>query len=223
MFTSIPTYDKYRTLSAQNPMMKGEDVYALQHALNTLGFFVGETDGILGAQTVRGIFEAQKNFFLVADGKAGGKTQDALAMAIASTVGDMEHVPHLALRGQLEHESGFRLGIYSPARPAGDFDAGVAQRNTAHTPAREGFNPAQSILALAQNTRKHYDLFEGLMSRERRWTLAQGAWNAPAFACYIARHEGAIKVTPAMMAHPTAAALKTFEAYMAKVSQYLTF
>lgn len=221
MFDHIPTYDKYRTLSLQKPMLRGEDVYALQNALNTLGFFVGTADGILGPDTDRGIHDAQKNFFITNDGKAGGKTQETLAMAIASTVSYQEHIPELAMRGQMEHESGFRLGIYSDARPAGDFDAGVTQRNTAHTPAREGFNPSLSIVALAENTRKHYDLFEGITTRNRRWALAQGAWNAPAFACYIAREEGAIKVRSGMVLRPSAASRKTFEEYMAKVSKYL--
>lgn len=221
MFEKVPTYDKRRTLSVKSPMLKGEDVYALQNALNALGFFIGAADGILGPQTDRGIREAQKNFFLVADGLAGQKTQTALATAILNHAGDLEHVPHIALRGQLEWESGFWLGIYSDARPEGDFDAGVAQRNTKYTPAQEGFNPSLSILALAEDTRKHYDLFAGIMTSVRRWTLAQGAWNAPAYACFIAREEGAIKVTSRMTERPSAAARSALEGYMSKVSKYL--
>lgn len=221
MFEKVPTYDKRRTLSLKSPMLKGEDVYALQNALNALGFFIGAADGILGPQTDRGIREAQRNFFLKGDGLAGEKTNTALATAILDHAGDLEHIPDIVLRGQLEHESGFWLGIYSDARAAGDFDAGVAQRNTKYTPAEEGFNPSLSILALAEHTRKHYDLFAGVTTSVRRWTLAQGAWNAPAYACYIAHEEGATKVPFRMMTRPSATARETLEEYMSKVSKYL--
>lgn len=223
MFEHIPIYDPYRTLSInmKNPLFPSEDVYALQSALNSLGFSVGDADGFIGPLTDKGIRAAQKNFFLVVDGLAGGKTQETLAMTIAGKVILVEHVPHSAVRGQLEHESGFRLGNYSPARPEGDFDAGVAQRNTAHTPAEEGFHPLLSIMALGVNTRKHYDLFAGVTPLKQRWMLAQGAWNAPAFACFIAREKGATKVTSRMTLRPTSEQRLTFEQYVAKVSKYL--
>jgi hypothetical protein len=221
MFEKVPTYDKRRTLSLKSPMMKGEDVYALQNALNALGFFIGAADGILGPQTERGIREAQRNFFLKGDGLAGEKTNTALATAILDHAGDLEHIPDIVLRGQIEWESGFWLGIYSDPRPEGDFDAGVAQRNTKYTPAQEGFNPSLSILALAEDVRKHYDLFAGVTPVVRRWRLAQGAWNAPAYACYIAREEGATKVTARMTEQPSATSRKTLEEYMTKVSKYL--
>lgn len=222
MFESIPTYDKYRTLQLKDPYMKGEDVYALQTALNTAGFNCGTADGVLGPQTSRAINAAQQFFQLVVDGKAGGATQKALAMAVSDKEASLARVPKEALYGQLEHESGFRLGIYSPEREDGSYDAGVAQRNTNFTPPQQGFDVPPSILALAQNTRKHYDLFEGVPTK-RRWQLAQGAWNAPAFACYIAREEGAFKVKQSQTLRPSSTSRQTLEEYIAKVSQYLTF
>lgn len=221
MFQTVPTYWRYRTLRVTDPLMRGEDVYALQTALFACGFDPGPWDGILGRGTGAAIRSAQSHFGLVLDGLAGGKTQEALARHLADRASDTHRITKGALRGQLEHESGFRVGNYSPARSDGSYDAGVTQRNTAHTPAKEGFNVPESINALALLVRRHYDLFEGLPVR-RRWSLAQGAWNAPAFACWIARAEGATRVTAGMTLKPGATARQTFEAYVASVSTYLT-
>jgi hypothetical protein len=220
MFSQVPTYDKYRTLELKSPLLKGEDVFALQRALDELGYEPGDSDGILGRMTSDAIKTAQRRLTIVVDGKAGGNTQKALAMAIAEPIAAQKQVRLDAIRGQLEHESGFRLGIYSPPRPDNSFDAGVAQRNTQHIPAMQGFDPFLSIISLAVVVRKHYDLFAGVPER-RRWVLAQGSWNAPAFACYLARAEGATKVTKAMTATLSAPSRRIFEEYMAKVSKYL--
>jgi hypothetical protein len=220
MFSHIPTYDKYRTLKLGMPMTPSEDVYALQRALDERGFEPGAADGLFGRLTELAVKKAQTRLEITVDGLAGGGTQKALAMAIAGPICAAQHIRLDAVRGQLEHESGFRLGIYSEARPDGSFDAGVTQRNTQHTPAMQGFDPFMSIMALGVVVRKHYDLFEGLPER-RRWMLAQGAWNAPAFACCLARAEGATKVTKAMTATPSAPSRKIFETYMEKVSKYL--
>jgi Putative peptidoglycan binding domain len=221
MFTILPTYNRYRTLMVTAPQQQGEDVFALQTALNDQGFPVGALDGILGVKTGAAITAAQKSLHIVADGKAGGGTQKELAMAIASKVAVALDIPISAFMGQLEFESGFRLGNYSPPRADNTYDAGVAQRNTRHTPPEQGFDPAASITALGNVIRQHYDLFVGL-APHRRWALAQGAWNAPAFACYIAREEGATQVTKSMTAQPYPEARAIFEAYVAHASVYLT-
>ena len=220
MFSHVPTYDKFRTLKLGMPKTPSEDVYALQRALDELGCEPGDSDGIFGPMTDGATKKAQTRLGLVVDGQAGALTQRALAMTIADPISASKHVRREVLKGQMEHESSFRLGIYSEARPDGSFDAGVTQRNTQHIPAMQGFDPFLSIMSLATVVRKHYDLFWGL-PETRRWTLAQGAWNAPAFACYIAKEEGATKVTQGMTRSPSAASRKTFEEYMAKVSKYL--
>lgn len=222
MFESIPTYQLYRTLFVTSPMLQGEDVYALQTALTELGFNPGPVDGILGNQTGSAIRTAQQKAFLVVDGKAGGATQKYLAMELASRVAIDLQVPLQGFRGQLELESGYRLGIYSPPRSDGTYDAGVAQRNTKFTPPAQGFDTRASIRALGENTRRHYDLFEGLVDIRRRWALAQGAWNAPAFACYFARQEGAVKVSAGMTARPNEAGRIAFDNYVKQASVYLT-
>lgn len=220
MFTSYPTYSRYRTLQLTTPQQRGEDVYALQVALNKRGFDCGDADGILGPNTSRAILEFQKEAYLTADGKAGGITQQALTMELVSEVAPLLDIPVTCFRGQLELESGFRLGNYSPMRPDGSYDAGVAQRNTQFTKASVGFDPVLSIRALGEVVRNHHSLFSGVASR-RRWALAQGAWNAPAFACYLARAEGATRVTSSMVLKPTEAQRQIFETYVANASAYL--
>lgn len=222
MFTTYPTYFRYRTLGLTNPMMRGEDVYALQTALEECGYPCGAPDGILGPITAKRITEFQAEMRLVSDGLAGGATQRALALDIARRSAAAAVIPYAAMRGQIELESGYRLGNYSPQRPDNNYDAGVTQRNTKFTSPPDGFDAQKSIDALAANTRKHYDLFAGLNANDRRrWALAQGAWNAPAFACFIARELGAQKVTIGMTLKPTTEQRETFEAYVTNVSIYL--
>ena len=221
MFTSYPTYFRYRTLQLVDPLMRGEDVYALQTALNELSFPCGYADGILGVLTGQAIKDAQRKYELVVDGKAGPTTQKTIAIKLASAVARAFGIPPEANRGQIEHESGYVLGNYSPLRSDNTYDAGVAQRNTKYTDPKEGFDVGSSLGALSASTRKYYDLFAGVAPDRRRWALAQGAWNAPAFACYIAREEGATKVTSGMVLRPGAEARRTFETYVSVVSQYL--
>lgn len=227
MFTDYPTYSRYRTLGlAQGsaPLQRGEDVYALQLALKECGVDPGTPDGILGTKTAQAIRAVQTHLFLTVDGLAGGATQRALALHIATGVAAQSEIPISGLQGQLEHESGYRLGNYSPLRDDDTYDAGVAQRNTKYTDPKLGFDPADSIGALGRNTRKYFDLFAGMGPVKRRWALAQGAWNAPAFACYLAREEGGANVklvTPGMVRQPTKEQRATFEQYVADVTLYL--
>jgi hypothetical protein len=221
MFTTYPKYSRYRTLALTEPVMQGEDVFALQTALNEIGVPCGIEDGVLGLHTSTAIRNAQAQLGVVVDGKAGGMTQRALAMRVAEGVTDGNTMLTLALKGQMEHESGFRLGNYSPLRADNSYDAGVCQRNTQHTPAKSGFTVPDSIEQLAHVVQSHYELFSGVHDVISRWRFAQGAWNAPAFACYLAREEGATKVTKSMTLRPTDAQRATFETYMAHVSVYL--
>ena len=222
MFTTFPSYPRYRTLGPATPALMGEDVYALQTGLNVLKFGAGATDGVFGGRTLGAVKMAQKDFHLEVDGLVGGITWRALALRISDDICDDRFVPRSANKGQLEFESGYRGGIYSARRAEGDYDAGVAQRNTRFHPPRSAFNMPESIAMLTTNTRKYYDLFEGVPSQFRRWSLAQGAWNAPAFACYFARAAGAKKVTTGMIARPSVESARIFEEYMSRASVYLT-
>lgn len=226
MFTSYPTYPHYRALHRTSPATRGEDVYALQTALAELGFDPQGLDGILGDNSAAAIRAFQSKhttapYYLKVDAVAGQLTQRALALECATFDDAAYRLPVGLLKGQIEHESSFWLGNYSVQYTDGSFDAGVAQRNTDITPANEGFKVPQSISVLAGNTRRHFDLFEGVKDTRRRWALAQGAWNAPAFACYIARAEGATKVTGSMTRQPSDSDRAKLEAYIQSVSVYL--
>lgn len=220
-FTAYPTYDRYRTLRLTTPQQRGYDVYALQTALIRQGFNLPQfgADGYFGKECDAAVRAAQKANGLVVDGLAGGKTQEALAVKISQGYAVETGVPAARLYGSMSHESGFRLGNYSDQRDDGSYDAGVTQRNTRLTPAQEGFTVPESIEALAKRTKQYYVLFEGLAT-DRRWDLAQGAWNAPAYACYIAKEEGAHGVPTNQTAKPGVTARATFEAYVASVSAY---
>lgn len=73
---------KSRLLKRKSPMMKGEDVEALQKALHKAGYesTVGKIDGIFGKRTEKGVRAFQKAKKLVVDGIAGPKTFKALGL-----------------------------------------------------------------------------------------------------------------------------------------------
>ncbi len=214
-FAAFPTHPRYRTLKLSEPRQTGLDVFALQNALKDLAYNSdpGALDGILGPQTAKAIKGAQTGMFITVDGLAGGGTQTAIADRLAQRVQYRLKLPNGLLLGQLMAESGCRLGNYSPQRADGTYDAGVAQRNTAFTPPRDGFGVLVSIDALGVRQRAYYDKFAGVSGR-RRWELAAGSWNAPAFASYIAREEGATGVKASETSRPSDAARATLEAYM---------
>lgn len=221
MFTTYPTYEDLRPLLLWTPVLRGEDVYALQHAMKSMGFTV-ELDGIFGKETDKLVRNMQKNLGLFVDGSVGPVTNETVAMLFAASIADELDIPVEAPKGQLKHESAYYLGRVSfPPRPNGSYDAGVSQRNTEHTPPQEGFKPKPSIRAMLERVQTHYILFRGVTPLRRRMALAQGSWNAPAFACYIAREEGATNVTPGMVLRPSEASRQKFEAYVANVSKYL--
>jgi N-acetylmuramoyl-L-alanine amidase len=67
-----------RVLYLRYPYFRGDDVRALQHRLNVLGFDPGREDGIFGDQTSRAVSDFQQNVGLDPDGIVGATTLDAL-------------------------------------------------------------------------------------------------------------------------------------------------
>jgi N-acetylmuramoyl-L-alanine amidase len=67
-----------RLLYLQAPMLRGDDVAALQLRLSSLGFDAGRVDGIFGPQTEKALAEFQRNAGLPTDGIAGRATIDEL-------------------------------------------------------------------------------------------------------------------------------------------------
>lgn len=58
----------------QPPLMRGDDVAALQARLTEMGFHCGRVDGIFGPMTESAVKEFQKSAGVVADGKCGPAT-----------------------------------------------------------------------------------------------------------------------------------------------------
>jgi N-acetylmuramoyl-L-alanine amidase len=67
-----------RLLYHRRPMLRGDDVAALQQRLNALGFDAGRGDGILGEQTAAALRDFQRNAGIAVDGIAGPATLAAL-------------------------------------------------------------------------------------------------------------------------------------------------
>lgn len=63
-----------RLLMLSAPHLRGDDVVALQNALNHLGFDCGRPDGIFGAATARALSDFQRNCGLTPDGICGPQT-----------------------------------------------------------------------------------------------------------------------------------------------------
>ena len=65
-----------RLLYLRQPMLRGDDVAALQRTLGSLGFDAGRVDGIFGPDTKRALDEFQRNIGIVVDGVCGPGTLD---------------------------------------------------------------------------------------------------------------------------------------------------
>lgn len=68
-----------RLLWRTRNMMRGDDVVALQHRINLLGFDAGSEDGIFGPLTQTAVEEFQRNIGLVVDGVVGPSTLATLS------------------------------------------------------------------------------------------------------------------------------------------------
>ena len=219
MFTSRPTYDIFRTLKLTDPFQRGEDVYALQTAIVGLGVDV-DTDGILGPATSKAIKTVQDKLNITVDGLAGGGTQTAIVRREANAARGNHNLPVGLTFGQISHESSCRLGIYTPTYADGSWDVGATQRNSALYDIKESFTVPFVIDFLGAYERSYYDKFAGVKDTARRWALAAGAWNRPAYAGWIANEEGA-HVPRSNTKQPTTAQRVSLEAYMASATAFL--
>jgi hypothetical protein len=216
VFTAYPTYSRYRALRSQLPYIHGEDVYALQTALQGVSCWV-TADGIFGSATERAVtaYPSQRPALLPADGIAGPRTQERLAANLAVMSARKHHLPHGLLYGQAAHESSFILGNYSLQYKDGSWDSGVVQMNSDVYPVADAFDTPKALDTCAAHCRTAYDAFltNPALGDARRWGLAAGAWNAPAFAHYLAG------VKP--WAVPTTEQKQTLEAYIESVTAYM--
>lgn len=240
MFTSYPTYSKWRPLKFG--VTPGEDVYALQSALNDVQNAGLVLDGAFGKLTGQAVLEFQQDAVKgdptigEADGIAGTLTQRALTLLLCRRVSSESGVRFLALKGQTEHESSHRPGMYSPLHYPGtvkqSWDSGAAQENSLikfdalddslSARVRRAFTPLFAIRDLAARIVEYRDHFGAIESYDRRLQLAQGCWNAPAWACHIAYEEGAHNAWVAARKSLTLSSTQRLiiETYMAEVAAY---
>lgn len=229
MFTSYPTYPRFRPLRLG--VTPGEDVYALQCALNEVNQAHLTEDGNLGPMTSLAIKSYQQKVAATdptigeADGIVGTLTHRALTLAICHMVSKETGVRFLALKGQTEFESGFRSGIYSELHDRGtereSWDSGVVQENSRVFSVMGAFTPLPAVRDMTARIIEHRDHFTEI-SGDRRLQLAQGTWNAPAWACFIAYEEGARSSWVRARKSRTLSGSQraTIEAYMAHVAVY---
>ena len=102
-----------RPLYLTSPMMRGDDVAALQLRLGTLGFNAGRVDGYFGPNTQRALRDFQRNVDLVVDGVCARDTVTQLSrMASRGTTISIAGLREReALRGTAPTLSGLRIAI----------------------------------------------------------------------------------------------------------------
>lgn len=223
-----PDAYEYRPLKQGD---QGWDVYALQTGLVEVGHGVGSsgTDGYFGADVDAAVKEFQAEHNLDVDGIAGIVTQTYVVKVLAPIATAAYRLPRNALKGQIEKESGNQLGNHSVTYSDGSLDIGVTQRNTRYHSYEDGFDVADSIDYLAKTIRGHFDAFSepscadrlrarGLPQTDprRKWELAMGAWNRPAYASYLAGRPMSESLKP------TQANIDWLEAYIDRVTVYIT-
>lgn len=77
-----------RLLYHRRPMIRGDDVFELQTALNSLGFDSGKEDGIFGPDTLRALLDFQRNRNMAEDGISGGEVAEELELVKRATSKD---------------------------------------------------------------------------------------------------------------------------------------
>lgn len=92
----------------------GEDVKALQDALNLLGFDAGEADGEFGPNTEAAVRRMQKRARITVDGQYGNQSHAALMVLLDSqddhSGGSAESAPSAAVRVTASHAATVRAG-----------------------------------------------------------------------------------------------------------------
>lgn len=81
-----------RLLYRRRPMLRGDDVTALQRRLNGLGFDAGREDGIFGDDTARALTEFQRNMSLPTDAMCGAATLSVLERVGGMAAGSVASV-----------------------------------------------------------------------------------------------------------------------------------
>lgn len=101
-----------RLLYVRTPMMRGEDVAALQTRLGSLGFDAGRVDGIFGPETLRALKDFQRNVGLPIDGICGPTSVEELLRVFRQSSTNIHSVKELeAIRFQTRRLSELSVAI----------------------------------------------------------------------------------------------------------------
>ena len=92
-----------RMLRLTSPMLRGDDVRAVQSRLQALGFSPGTVDGVYGDATAAAVRAFQQHLGLEVDGVVGPRTVAALGAAKANGNGHASSVGKRALAEAVKH------------------------------------------------------------------------------------------------------------------------
>ena len=216
---------QYRALRLTDPLQFGWDVYALQTGLNGLRGVYHEAlyeDGWLGVRTAERILDFQVRNSLEEDGIAGVVTQRVVALKLAAREGAVHDIPAGLLKGQLEYESSYWLGNHTAPYGDGSRDCGVAQRNTRYAGIEACFNTAMSVAMLAATLKTKWTAYAKVADNRRRWELAAGSWNRPAYTDALANGQTSVLVGGVRIdLSPGAPEREWIERYIREVTAYV--
>jgi N-acetylmuramoyl-L-alanine amidase len=142
-----------RLLYYRLPMLHGDDVAALQHDLNALGFDAGIVDGIFGAEAMRAVLDFQQNRGMAEDGIVGTEVINELTLMTRATKKMGREVVHerVWLRTLPGNVTGQRIFVDAFCRD--DLEAGLAWEAGSAAAAVLRELGAHSILSRAIDTR----------------------------------------------------------------------
>jgi peptidoglycan hydrolase-like protein with peptidoglycan-binding domain len=207
----------------------GYDVWALQRLLNEHGHEL-TVDGSFGTSTDESVRVWQEGRSLVVDGVAGPVTQRDMVLVLSPRFRERYQLPPSALKGQLSHESGCIVGNHTARYSDGSYDGGIAQCNSRfHIPENQ-FDAAYSLETLAKTVRGRFDAYRPTEATKRelarrdlpvpdlkrRWQLAMGSWNRPAWTNWLAGRP------MSESAKPSPEGLAQLEDYVTDVSIYVS-
>lgn len=231
---TIPDAPYDLRLAAVRRGSQNHTVWALQTCFVYHGHDLA-VDGDFGPNTERSVRLWQEGRDLIVDGIAGPVTQRSLVLIGAQRSADKYGLIVAAHKGQLLHESSGLVGIHTPRYHHGggltSYDAGVAQCNSRYHHPEDAFTLAYALTTLASFTKVRYLAYSksdplrasrlqsrGLspLTKRRRWELAHGSWNRPAYAAWLAGQSTTDPVAPA--GAPTAEQRAQLEAYIRAVT-----
>lgn len=208
---SVPNYDLdstgyypghgWRPLRLRDPRISGWDVFDMQAKFNYVHNSTAlALDGVFGPVTKANVetFQAKNGLFV--DGIAGAMTQTKLALKVCNRA----PLPN-RVKGQMQYESSFLCGIYTPQYPNQSYDTGPLQCNTAYHPYLIGnFDVAVVIPILVQRVTEYHDKYvrQGV-AEKRAWDAGQGSWNSPVLADRYAHGESVPQIFLDYIAHVT--------------------